>query len=260
MNKIHKLLCCLVVLFGTQLYASDDDSDYAKEIVESVCMECHIRVELADRGYDFKLWELTVERMRSYSELTDSEVYDVANYLAQGRFEKDFFPERFKDDEPDQIVPQAEPEIPVVATAGVNLETLKKAYNVQQFWNPSSGYLLLARHLGYLSLVMLIIMAATSCIKQRIEQYFTVVHRSAAYIMIASVITHTTIYLFKFGAPSVLWLWFGILSAATLIISELSGEARQHFSFVKKYFVHIHHTAGWLCLVGVILHWIWAWL
>jgi len=254
-TPLKTIFTCLF-LICLQIKADTNAPEDVRTVVEGICMSCHIPEDLVDTGFDYKVWQLTVSRMSDYSPLTSQEVHDITEYIANGKFERDFFPDRSKKNDSNE----EETKELIVPESAKDMETLKKEYNFQPIWEPSLLTLNISRILGYSALVALIIMMLTGHLKSKVKPYFAKIHRAAAYIMIFSVATHSTIYLFKFGTPDVLWFWFGIIASGTLIISEMSGEIRKHVPFIKKYFSQIHFACGWLCFVATTLHCIWIWL
>ena len=246
MTTICRIIFASVLLFSVHLHAQEQSDP--KSVIERTCLSCHIPSGLVDHDFDYKIWELTVERMSNYSPLTDQEIRDVAAYMASGNFEQEYFPERLAAEEP------------ASSTMPMSIDSLKKKLGITSTWKPSFKTLMRARHLGHLSFLMLIVLIITGYIQSRIKPFFSIVHRIAGYVMILAVAAHAAIFLFKFGAPPVLWFWFGIIASIALIISEITGEIRRFSPTIKTYFVHTHYVAGWVCLIASVLHWVWVWI
>jgi len=254
------------------LYAMTQSSQDAY-LLDTKCISCHSSYFFRDQEYDFKQWQLTVARMRNYSEMTDDEADLITDYLSSTKFLEEYFPDEYKSKEEEIVVVKADPgkEKVMVETETVvevaqvapippdqELAVLRKKYNVKRIWDPSRAFLKMARYVGYVSVFCLIMLAVSGLSRRKLKRNFKYVHRTFAYLLLLAVAIHVTIYLFKFGTPAVLWLWFGIAASLTLIFSESSGELRKRFKL--RTFKLIHFSAGLICILGAILHWIWAWI
>ncbi len=237
------------------------------------CIGCHDLEHYRGLDYDLKLWQLIIADMRNYTMLDDEEADALAVYMSSPKFQKEYFPEDFAEEQAEKEMAgqeqnvsagsteKAEPEIEKIRkkteNAGLELAELRKIHGIKRFWIPSRPFLRFSRYLGYASVLCLVFLAVTGIARKKLQRRFKLFHRSFAYMLIGAVGVHSFIYLCKFGAQPVLWLWFGIFSALTLLVSEGSGEFKHR---LKRRFRLIHFTAGLLCIAGTILHWIWAWL
>jgi hypothetical protein len=72
-----------------------------------------------------------------------------------------------------------------------------------------------------------------------------------------TVFLHVLINLQEYGAPPVLWLWFGVIAFFAVVLSYATGYLR---TSSRALFQAVHYGLGVFSIALVLLHWAWAWL
>ena len=116
---------------------------------------------------------------------------------------------------------------------------------------------LLAKSMGYVSVGILAVLIVTGCFRKKLGRTFRKLHGVMALTLCACLAIHVSVFLVEYGAPSVLWLWFGIIATLIIIAGQLSGMTR---SQNRRVFLMVHIPAAVIGLVGTALHWIWIYI
>lgn len=254
-----------------------------RRTVVNVCSQCHgLEYYITPRSR--KAWELTVLRMRDYvadpeSAFSDAEAEEIIDYLSR-HFGEDSqidpaehfayspplptpppTPGPSAAPSPDPAVADAEPpseagsapELPEPARVEVTSAVRERLADPP--WRPGRGLLRVAEMGGYGAVLCLLGLIGTGSFRRRLGRRFRRLHGALAAALFMCLAAHGTIYLLRYGAPPVLWYWFGALSFLLVAIAELQGIVRKRFGhwFLR---VHVVSAAGGLALA--VLHWVWA--
>jgi hypothetical protein len=238
-------------------------------MVKNLCGSCHDLKSYIVTERSFKSWSLTVKRMQDYcsgteSEYTDSEGIRIAKYLASDPKElQDMEDLYYTTPEPEPAPPVTEPPstvesqpspAPVMAAMTMPVELRRKA---PPGFRPPSRATGAARKSGYLALVFMVLLALTGLARRNLKKLFKPLHSAAALVLFVSLTVHVVIYLSEYGAPAVLWLWFGIIATAVIVLTEAVGIFRRQ---LPGKFIPIHAIFGVAGIVLTILHCIWIYI
>ena len=240
------LLCTsvLATLLSAPVYA-DDEAD--RQLVLYTCSRCHAADQyyLADRSK--KAWQLTVKRMQEhyYSEdaFTDEEADRIAAYLAANPYKEGAYKPRAP--------------IPAATTQPASAATPTATAAPPPPPRSPAKATRLAKLMGHVSVGVLAVLIVTGFFRQKLGRTFRKLHGVMALTLCACLAIHVSVFLVEYGAPSVLWLWFGIIATAVIVAGQLTGMAR---SQNRRMFLAIHIPAAVIGLVGTALHWIWVYI
>jgi hypothetical protein len=267
---IRTKLYLIVLMFMMASFAVADVDSYKedRQLYERVCHKCHeMQWYLWPRSV--KAWELTVENMMSYA-YNDENTFTadegaiitefLANYVGEGEIKE---PEK-KTVSPVEIAavvanPDVQKEKPEQPATPVMHNGASKVVLpiVQRYWRPSRNALRGARVSGFLAVGCLLGLFASGLKRKTIKMRFRPIHASLALGLFLSLATHGIIYIAKYGTPSVLWYWFGLIGLLALVVTQVQGIVRKRF---RLGLLVSHITGAGLALALSILHWVWAWL
>ncbi len=262
-----KTLIILLSLGGValNLYGEDDDEWTGHDLFDQICLNCHDLYTFYGDERSEKGWELTVFNMQDRGNFSDEEAYKIIEYLSGGTFDRDYFPEDLEDEKVDETIAVASAPPPVSPTKAQRIAKARKRLQKQieesntlkRYWNPSKSVLKGARLLGYTAIISLALLAVTGYREKKMGSSFKPAHRVLSAILFLSIAVHAVIYIFKYGTPAVIWLWYGIAALIILTASFVLGYARKR---LRINFRAVHYGLGALGAGLSILHWIWAWL
>ena len=273
--RIIRISAVVVTLAAAGILLSQDAPDRSTwtdlEMVKNLCGSCHDLKSYIVTERSFKSWSLTVKRMQDYcsgteGEYPDSEGIRMAKYLASDPKElqdmEDIYyttPEPEKSQEPATTEPPApiasQPSpAPVMAAVCMPVELRRKA---PPGFRPPSRATGAARKSGYLAFVFMVLLAVTGFARRNLRKLFKPLHSTAALIVFVSLTVHVAIYLSEYGAPAVLWLWFGIIATGLIVLTEAVGIFRRQLS-VR--FIPVHAIFAIAGIVLTILHCVWIYI
>lgn len=247
------IVALLLAVLPAVSFSADFDPEHAKKLFEDKCSKCHgIRdYHLGDRS--LKEWQLVVERMATYGgedPYTDEEADEIVAYLYMEKLESLEPGELYEYEKPTVTVADTQPTTaPVVATV---LPKLKR----QVSWEKSRA-LGVAKFMGYLATGLMALMVATGLTRKTLKRNFSSIHMVLAIMLFGALSIHVSVYLCEYGAPSVLWLWFGILASVLVGLVEFGGLMRARLG---ARFIQLHAICGGAGFVLVLLHWFWVYV
>jgi hypothetical protein len=234
-----------------------------EELYFEICTQCHDDWAHDEPQRSYKSWELTVYRMQSYSYFTDEQADKIINYLANLGSEEDQ-PQQNEvattvaDDETDAS------ESPAALTQAqeerrAREERFRRTRQIAQarIWNPSAAWLAGARYLGYAGVAALVGLALTGLLRRRMRRRFRLVHTALAVTLLLAIAAHALIDLAEYGAPPVLWLWFGIAASVLPAVGLATGYTRR---ILGRAFRPVHYGFASAGLALAVLHWIWVYI
>lgn len=252
------------------LFAGEVEPRY---VFEDCCTGCHSPHSFLGDDRSEKSWQLTVYRMQGYGSFSDADAKVVIKYLAEGNIDRDYgedTEDRVQEgtdkglgenlpsvsaemDEPSRPVHSGQP----VETTAEPLLRAGVNYRFPRRWNSGPAYIRAGHASAYLAAFALAALALSGVGRSRLGAMFRPVHRAAAFTMLVVVSGHALVFYFKYGAPPVLWLWYGIFAIMAVLASFVTGFWRHR--------LHVHYRAvhcglGAFAAGFVALHWIWAWL
>ena len=245
----------LAVMMPTPAGAKEKIDDPRGLVIYS-CSRCHAADQyyLSDRS--LKAWQLTVKRMQSYhydaaESFTDKEGDAIAKYLAANPFSDAAYRPR--------ATPVAGAVGTVVATQPASAPAPVRMTVAAPPLGPRSPAraTFLAKVMGYIAAGVLLAMVVTGLARRRIGPIFRKIHGVLAFVFCGSLTVHAAVFLAEYGAPGVLWLWFGIIATIILLSSEFTGLLKLQN---RKLFVKAHIAAGVTGLVLTALHWVWIYI
>ena len=239
----------LAVIMPTPAGAGDD---LDRQMVIYSCSRCHAADQyyLSDRS--LKAWQLTVKRMQGYhygdEAFSDEDGDRIAKYLAANPYDD----ANYK--------PRAAP--PVAAATQPTTQPATAPARMAASAPPSAPRspakaTFLAKVMGYIAAGALLVMVVTGLARKAIWPVFRKTHGVLAFIFCGSLTVHAAVFLAEYGAPPVLWLWFGIIATVILLSSEFTGLLKLQN---RKLFVKAHIVAGVTGLVLTALHWVWIYI
>jgi hypothetical protein len=260
--NMRKYLITLVILIASYSMAGSSFYQEDKELFERVCTQCHeMQWYLWPRT--FKSWELTVENMRSYSygeqEFSDDEALRIVEFLTEYSGEGVILtPES---EEPPEVAPVVEPKgeepPPAIEQAATNSASTIVLPVVKRYWRPSRNILRCARVSGFFAVACLLGLLGSGFKRKQLGINFRKFHVKLALGLFLALSAHGIIYIAKYGTPSVLWYWFGLIGFLSLVVTQVQGLVRKRF---RKGLLISHIVGACLGLALSILHWFWAWL
>ena len=243
----------LGVLLPAGLCKAVFDEDAARKLFERKCTQCHGIQDYDLSNRSLKEWQLTVERMSSYGgsddPYTDEEADEIIAYLYLGKYEPPPVGELYgyQDPAPAATQPTTEP-----ATASVVPAKPKR----QVSWRKSRA-LGVAKFMGYAAMAIMVLMVVSGVARKWIPGNFGSLHMVLAIALFGALSIHVSVYLCEYGAPNVLWLWFGILASVLIGLVEFGGLMRRKLG---ANFVRIHSICGVAGFLLVLLHWFWIYI
>ena len=114
-----------------------------------------------------------------------------------------------------------------------------------------------AKIMGYIAVAILAVMVITGIFRKKIGPSFRRIHGVLAFTFCGLLTVHAVVFLAEYGAPGVLWLWFGIIAAVILAAGELAALLRLQN---HKLFVRLHIVAGVSGLILTAAHWVWIYI
>jgi len=269
-----KLAVPLVILLSAGVcMAIDYDKEKARALFKDKCSHCHgiEDYDLSDRT--LKEWQLVVERMLSYSteELyTEEEGDQITMFLAQGHHERlPVVPVVMPEPRVDHPTTAAASQ-PAVAVATIGampaavaprpgLATLSPGAPrppSSPAWRKSRATFV-AKVMGYVAAFLTAALVVSGFTRKSLRPAFHNLHVALAIGLFGALAIHASVYLCEYGAPSVLWLWFGIISSVLIALVEFGGMLRRRLG---KSFIKLHATCGTIGLILVVLHWVWIYI
>jgi len=267
----------IVLLLAGRLQANDQHT-FAR-----VCTRCHSVEGHTPSERSPKAWELTIERMARYAEnnemtaFTDREAEAVLRFLAS-------FPEG-KVIELDHVtLPTSEPPAtdpssvqpvavqgqaapasqPTVATSGpasapASAAARPAAVKLPPLPPPPLPLALLswAKFTGYVALAILGALVFTGVSRRRIGRAFPRLHVSLAALLALCAVFHSVVFVWRYGAPHILWFWFGLISLGVIVAALLGGTYRRR---MRGLLFRLHKAAALAALCLTLLHWVWYYL
>ena len=255
-HKLTTVAIILGVLLPTSFCMAAFDEEKAKKLFEKKCTQCHGIQDYDLSNRSLKEWQLTVERMASYGvedPYTEEEADDIITYLRLDKHDARP-PGGMYDYEEPVGVPAATQPTTVPATASVVPAGPKPKRQVS--WRKSRA-LGVAKFMGYAATAIMALMVASGLARKRIPGEFSSIHMVLAIALFGALSIHVSVYLCEYGAPSVLWLWFGILASVLIGLVEFGGLMRRKLG---ANFIRFHSICGAVGLLLVLLHWFWIYV
>lgn len=276
-----RILLLVLCMFSLSAISEEaiGNSERGRDAFERICFQCH-SMDNFMYGRSRKAWELTVDRMRNYTygeqKFEDSEAELITSYLGD-RYGEDYYrgnevsskepepmpfqapvpgPVSVKAPEQEQV-PVKSQEFAEVVVPKILPTTAQLTAEKGIWWRPSQGWLVFAKVSAYAACFALAGLFLTGLNRKRFALNFRRVHVVFALTLFMSLFAHCTIFILRYGGPSVLWYWFGVLSTFAVVVTEVQGLLVKKFGRVLLVF---HKTGAWLGLIMMVLHWIWAWL
>ena len=253
-----------MVAFTPALGEEADD----RELVMFYCSRCHAADEYHLSERSEKAWGLTVERMQSYyytdEAFNDEQAKRMVKYLAAHPYSYETYkpqPQPSADSVGEKG--PAVKEVPPVSTSGefanlpptpAELAAKAKLTAMKDLSAKATGP---AKIMGYIATAALALMVITGLMRHKIGRVFLKVHGVLAFVFCGSLTVHAVVFLAEYGAPSVLWLWFGIIATVILLSSEFTGLLHLQN---RKLFVKFHTIAGVAGLILTSAHWVWIYI
>ncbi len=243
-------------LLGLLLLSPSAGANRGEELYYDICLRCHgdWRDDGPERSY--KSWELTVYRMQSYDHFSDEEAELIIGFLTGTQSEEETEPEEPAPAETTQadLAGGAEqPEDPARQERLARTRQIAEA----RLWNPSAGWLTFGRWLGYAAVASLVALALTGLARKPLARSFKWVHTSLGAALLVLIAGHALIDLAEYGAPPVLWLWFGIAASVLPAVGLGTGYLRR---LLGRMFRPVHFGFAIAGLALALLHWIWIYI
>ena len=237
------------------LGAAPFDKEKARKLFEEKCSQCHgiQDYNLGDRS--LKEWQLVVERMSSYGgadPYTEEEADEIIAYLYFEKPEPDYSGNMYQYGQ--EPAPAADTQPTTQPTTAPAVAAPKRQRQVS--WKKSKT-LGTAKFMGYGATAVMALMVVSGLTRKKLKRNFGSIHMALAIALFGALSIHVSVYLSEYGAPNVLWLWFGILASVLIGLVEFGGLMRARLG-VK--FIKLHSICGAVGLVLVVLHWVWAWI
>ena len=198
-----------------------------------------------------KEWQLTVERMASHAAeqpYTDKEADDIIAFLYLGKHDPG--PPGWTYEEAAAARAVTQPAKPASASVVVS----KPKFRVS--WRKSKATWV-AKLMGHVAAALLACLVASGLVRKWIPRYFRSIHVVLAIGLFGALAIHASVYLCEYGAPGVLWLWFGIAASVLVALVEFGGLLRAKLGGA---FIRVHSICGCAGLLLVLLHWFWIYL
>jgi len=253
-HRIAIVALMLGVLLPTGLCMAAFDEGKARKLFEKKCTQCHGIQDYDLSNRSLKEWQLTVERMASYGvedPYTDEEADEIIAYLYLGKHDPKPPGHMYGYEEPAAAVAATQP-----TTAPAMASVVPAKPKRQVSWRKSRA-LGVAKFMGYAATAIMALMVVSGLTRKWIPGEFSSIHMVLAIALFGALSIHVSVYLCEYGAPSVLWLWFGILASVLVGLVEFGGLMRAKLGGV---FIRLHSICGVVGLLLVLLHWFWIYI
>jgi hypothetical protein len=246
-------LFAAAVLLPAVCAAAPAPSDEDLRLLIRACTSCHSMDGYIPSMRSRKAWELTVKRMQNYvygeQAFTDAEGARIVDFLVA-------YPEGEALDLYEATQRQQEGEL---VEAGVVPAPQRRVpmRTIVVAPAPPGPVQDAARFAGDVAVFLAVGLVVTGLARRAIGKQFGVIHRALAVGLLVAVGFHGVVLLAEFGAPDVLWFWYGVVSAAVLAGVELSVLLRQRFG---PLFFRLHMAGGVAGLLLAVAHWIWIYV
>ena len=244
------VLLCGVVLSASSATAYDPQE--ARELFEKKCSVCHSisDYDMGDRS--IKEWQLVVERMSSYggaNPYTDDEADDIITYLYSVKPDTSLAAADLYEYEQPSAASATDTQ-PATAPAKAS----RPKFRVSWRKSKATG---VAKIMGHFATALMALIIVSGLARKKLKANFMSVHIAMAILLFGALSIHVSVYLCEYGAPNVLWLWFGILAAVLIGLVEFGGLMRRRLG---AKFIRWHSVCGVVGFVLVLLHWFWIYL
>ena len=230
------------------------DEANARTLFEKKCTQCHGIQDYDLGNRSLKEWQLVVERMSSYGgsadPYTDDEADEIVAFLYLGKHDPK--PPGYMYEYEKPVVSPAESQ-PTTAAASA-LVVPKPKDRVSWRKSKATG---VAKFMGYAATALMVLMVASGLARKRLRLNFSSLHVVMAICLFGALSIHVSVYLCEYGAPGVLWLWFGILASVLVGLVEFGGLMRARLG---GRFIRLHSICGGAGLLLVLLHWFWIYV
>ena len=253
-HRVTIIALTLGVLLSTSLCMAAFDEKKARKLFEKKCTQCHGIQDYDLSNRSLKEWQLTVERMASYGvedPYTDEEADEIIAFLYIGKH--DSKPPGYMNgyEEPSTAAAASQP---TTAAATASVVSPKPKRHVS--WRKSRA-LGVAKFMGYVAVALMACMVASGLARKWIPRNFSSIHVVMAIGLFGALSIHVSVYLCEYGAPGVLWLWFGIAASVLVGLVEFGGLMRARLG---GKFIRLHSICGVVGLLLVLLHWFWIYV
>lgn len=266
MMRAKLYLIVLMAVMTSYAMADLDSYEQDRKLFQRICNQCH-EIEWYLWPRSFKAWELTVENMQSYAYddqiFTDEEAARIVAFMAKYVGEDEILWPEDETTLPVETEVAAEPEVEVAQPEQPEVVVVKNIAStivlpiVQRYWRPSRNALRGARVSGFIAVACLVGLFGSGLKRKTLRMRFRPIHTSMALGLFVSLAGHGVIYIAKYGTPSVLWYWFGLIGLLALIVTQVQGIVRKRF---RRGLLVSHISGACLAFALSILHWVWAWL
>lgn len=259
---MHYVLTFILSLVVVPLLAGDSAAFMTsadRSLVLRACSHCHAVSSYTPSDRTAKDWELTIGRMRSYaqnsdSQFSDSEAARIVQVLAH-------YPEnKSLSDWLDQEPPPPAP-VPETATATPPPAIIPavSAHPVPALTTSSKPHWILraSRILGDVALALLVVMVFSGLLRKPLGRHFRPVHAGTAILLAVTALVHSVVFVAKHGLPNILWFWFGLVAMLVILGAIAGGYLRRQW---KGTWFRFHKAAAIVGLLLVLLHWVWFYL
>jgi len=230
------------------------DEAKARKLFEEKCTQCHGIQDYDLSNRSLKEWQLVVERMASYGAeepYTDEEADEIIAFLYLGKHDPKPPGDMYEYEEPGAQLVASQP-----ATAPASAPAVPPKPKIRVSWRKSKATGV-ARFMGYAAAALMALMVASGLARKTLKRNFRSVHTVMAILLFGALSIHVSVYLCEYGAPSVLWLWFGILASLLIGLVEFGGLMRRKLG---AKFIRIHSICGVVGFLLVLLHWFWIYI
>jgi hypothetical protein len=253
--KIAVVALTLGVLLSASICLAAFDDKNARKLFEKKCTQCHGIQDYDMSNRSLKEWQLTVERMASYGveePYTEEEADKIVAFLYLGKHDPKPPGSMYGYEDPNATPAASQPATaPAVATVSI----LKPEFREARPKARSRAVLGVAKFMGYAATVVMALMVATGLMRKKFRANFGSIHMVLAIVLFGALSIHVSVYLAQYGAPNVLWLWFGILASILIGLVEFGGLMRRKLG---ANFIRAHSICGVVGLLLVVLHWAWT--
>lgn len=224
-----------------------------RSLLLRACSHCHAVSSYTPSDRTAKDWELTVDRMRSYaqnseSQFSDSEAARIVQVLAH-----------YPENKPLSDWLDQEPPATPVPEAAVATVPPAPAHPVPALATSSKPHWILrtSRVLGDVALALLAAMVFSGLLRKPLGRHFRPVHAGTAILLAVTALVHSIVFVAKHGLPNILWFWFGLVAMLVILGAIAGGYLRRQW---KGTWFRFHKAAAIVGLLLVLLHWVWFYL
>ena len=254
-HRITIAALTLGVFLPAGLCMAEFDVGAAKKLFERKCTQCHGIQDYDLSNRSLKEWQLTVERMSSYGgsddPYTDEEADEIIAFLYLGKHDPKPPGYMYGYEEPG-----AKPAASQPATAPASASASPPKPKIRVSWRKSKATGV-AKFMGYVATAVMALMVVTGLTRKTLNRNFSSIHMVLAIALFGALSIHVSVYLCEYGAPSVLWLWFGIMASVLIGLVEFGGLMRRKLG---GKFIRLHSICGAVGLLLVLLHWFWIYV